>query len=402
MMKHQIEILCAVSVILFLNPCTIGFEVAPVDPIGNLQRRPDVDNGIVVWAEQVEGDWDVYGLDLFNPASDLMYIATEMDTDQDRPAIGNDRVVFQNYYVYPAPNPEGNGDWDVWVSDISDANVPDNYLMTLNELDFIDDQINPAIHGNTAVWQSYVIVDDGQGGTIEDWDIYAADITDPNNASVYVVDEFPSDQQQPAVYRSKVVYQDYDNTDGNWDIWQSDVWLKNAPQYESVIPTGLDQSSAAVWGDIIVFQAETAGGDNDIYGRDMSQSNSEPFLIAGGTGLQRAPDISGHLVVWQDKRNGDWDIYGYNLITRQEFRITTDNADQTNPAISGTLVVWEDNRVTPVNIYYTWLDGNVIADCPNRLAGDVDGNCRVNLTDFAQMAEEWLTCALDPISACTN
>jgi len=59
-------------------------------------------------------------------------------------------------------------------------------------------------------------------------------------------------------------------------------------------------------------------------------------------------------------------------------------------------------EVTPVNIYYTWLEGDVIADCPNTLTGDVDGDCRVNLNDYALLAQEWLTCALDPISACTN
>jgi len=393
MMKHQIRILCAMGMTLFLCPCAAGFEVAPIDPIGNLQQTPDVDNGIVVWAEQVEEeDWDVYGLDLFDPGSGLISVAAYIGSNQDKPAIWNNRVVFQE---------DIDGDWDVYVSDISDANLPVDYLLTRTEEYFLNDQIEPAVHGNTAVWQSYVVIDDGQGGTIEDWDIYAADITDPNNAFVYVVDEFASDQQQPAVYRSTVVYQDHFND--NADIWSADVWLKDAPQYQSVIADDtLNQAAPAVWDDIVAYERQTAAGDFDIYARDMSVPASEPFLISGGTGLQQSPDISGHLVVWQDDRNGNWDIYGYNLITRQEFQITTDGANQPHPAISGLLVAWEDSRDTPTNIYYTWLDGDVIADCPNPLAGDVDGDCRVNLADFVRMAEGWLVCALEPATACSS
>ncbi|HPO70993.1 MAG TPA: hypothetical protein PKV53_11905, partial [Anaerohalosphaeraceae bacterium] len=107
-----------------------------------------------------------------------------------------------------------------------------------------------------------------------------------------------------------------------------------------------------------------------------------------------------HLVVWQDNRNGNWDIYGYNLITRQEFAITDDPADQIHPAVSGTLVVWEDYRVSPSNIYYVWLEGPAAADCPEPPEGDLDGDCRISLTDFVRLAENWMLCARVPASAC--
>jgi len=34
------------------------------------------------------------------------------------------------------------------------------------------------------------------------------------------------------------------------------------------------------------------------------------------------PDIDENIVVWQDNRNGNWDIYGYNLLTGEEFQIS--------------------------------------------------------------------------------
>ena len=67
------------------------------------------------------------------------------------------------------------------------------------------------------------------------------------------------------------------------------------------------------------------------------------------------PAIYGDYVVWEDYRNGrcngGWDIYGYNLVTEEEFRITTDPEDQSDPAIYDNTVVWTDDRNDGSDIY---------------------------------------------------
>jgi beta propeller repeat protein len=55
--------------------------------------------------------------------------------------------------------------------------------------------------------------------------------------------------------------------------------------------------------------------------------------------------------VWTDDRNGNWDIYGYDLSTKEEFQITTDESDQRFPAIYGSTVVWQDERNGNSDIY---------------------------------------------------
>ena len=149
------------------------------------------------------------------------------------------------------------------------------------------------------------------------------------------------------------------------------------------------------------FILDTGARSTILFGDAISDSlqlNNQVMTKIRGLGAGNSVDA----IVSKNNRIKIKDIYGYNLITRKEFQITADSAHQTNPAISGTLAVWEDSRVTPANIYHTWLEDDVAADCPNRLAGDVDGDCRINLVDFVRMAEEWLTCALNPISACVN
>ena len=124
--------------------------------------------------------------------------------------------------------------------------------------------------------------------------------------------------------------------------------------------------------------------------------------------------IRDSIVVWQDDRNGHWDIYGFNLETGQEFRITDSPADEMNPAISGNLVVWEDSRSGVSEIYAAFLKGREVARCPVWPEGDFNGDCVVDMKDFAAaaeagelsiaelgvMADGWLECGLVPASVC--
>ena len=67
-------------------------------------------------------------------------------------------------------------------------------------------------------------------------------------------------------------------------------------------------------------------------------------------GTASNPDIYGDKIVWQDNRNGNWDIYIFDLSTKKEIH-TTNKTDQINPAIYENLVVWEDERNGGHDIY---------------------------------------------------
>jgi len=56
------------------------------------------------------------------------------------------------------------------------------------------------------------------------------------------------------------------------------------------------------------------------------------------------PDISGEWIVYQDGRNGNDDIYIYNLSSGVETQITNEPSQQSHPRISNNLVVWRDWR----------------------------------------------------------
>ena len=124
----------------------------------------------------------------------------------------------------------------------------------------------------------------------------------------------------------------------------------------------------------------------NIYGRLIARQGETGIKdcpIATAPGDQQAPDITynstvgEYLVVWQDNRYGDWDIYGRRIAddctpSDSEFTISRIPERQWYPAVAHDnvhnqyLTVWWDNRDSPTSgddIY-----GQILAD-DGRLSG---------------------------------
>jgi beta propeller repeat protein len=359
-------------------------------PTTDEQQAPDIWGDIVVWQQFVAeyGDYDIYIADINNPVEPAVFVIGDAN-DQANPAVYKDIVVWQNHVVW-----QGSADWDIYAADIFDLNEPQIYVVS----SIVDNnESNPAIHGNTVVWE------DGDAG---DLNIYGADITDLGNPVEFQISTFEHDQQEPAIFRTTVVWQD--NFFGDWDIYAADIWQRNKPAEASVSYSGEDQQNPAIWNNVVVWQ-DNFSGNWDIYAADISDfetllqagpDNIIEFAISTNEFSQTNPDINGNIIVWQDNRNNNWDIFGYNLTTRKEFQITDDSQDQTNPAISGNVVVWQDNRNGNSEIYAAILDGPEVAWCLVEMTGDVNGDCKVDFEDFAVMASQWLECFLSSAEAC--
>ncbi len=64
------------------------------------------------------------------------------------------------------------------------------------------------------------------------------------------------------------------------------------------------------------------------------------------------PKIYNNTIVYQSDRNGNWDIYMYNLTSKVETQITNNTANQEFPAIYGNIIVWQDARTEVVTVDY--------------------------------------------------
>ncbi|OHB73547.1 MAG: hypothetical protein A2Z25_12460 [Planctomycetes bacterium RBG_16_55_9] len=369
-----------------------GWQEFAVRPTPDDQERPDIWGTTVVWHQFIAqyGDYDICITDV-NEAAEPFFLIIGDANDQINPAIYDNLAVWQDFVVLGGP-----GDWDIRAVDISDRGDPQLYAVTA----WIDNnEQEPAIHGNIVVWQD---------GPETDLNVYGAEITDLASPLEFPIAAFEHNQQRPAVYRTTVVWEDAYY--GDLDIFGADIWQKNKPTDFAAASLEQDQWNPSISSNIVVWE-DNFFGDWDIYAADLSTSlkagisqpdNPVEFAVAATGASQTDPDIDENIVVWQDNRHGNWDIFGYNLTTRREFQITDDRNDQTRPAISGNVVVWQDNRDGHPQIYAVVLDGPAIAFCTSDIPGDINSDCKVDFADFTLMASHWLECNLEPQEACLS
>jgi len=193
----------------------------------------------------------------------------------------------------------------------------------------------------------------------------------------FAVTQDSFDQQFPRVSADLIVWIDYRN--GSADLYAYDL----ATQTESLLRSlgnGVSINNVAVYGKIIAWSDFSTGSSFDIYAYDASTGGQGFFGVATDpVSDQIQVDIGADLIVWQDGRNGDSDIYAYRLSTQTETRVDQDNtgAWQQNPVVAGDRVVWVDYRNGNSDIYLRDLGGpggevRVNQDTGNRTQYDPD------------------------------
>ena len=123
-----------------------------------------------------------------------------------------------------------------------------------------------------------------------------------------------------------------------------------------VCNTSGNQASPRISNNIVVW-TDDRNGNADIYGYDISDGSE--FPICTDNSSQGGADIDGDIVVWSDGRNdnsdiSNSDIYGYNLSTEAEFIICNESHDQGALSISGDTVIWMDDRDDIDNVTYIY------------------------------------------------
>ncbi len=120
-----------------------------------------------------------------------------------------------------------------------------------------------------------------------------------------------------------------------------------------------------------IAYSDSRDGDHDIYLYDMGSDNSFMTADDGGEtqitndtydqgGFYGGPRIAGDLIVWPDMRHGDSDgsgsingiVYAYNIANGSAFRVSSLSANARAVVTDGRYVVWEDFRDQWGQIYY--------------------------------------------------
>ena len=306
------------------------------------QRTAAIYEDKVVWSDY---RYDQLGADIYwknITGTEDGYIST-FSGGQANPAIYGDVIVWQYNY---------SGTWTILGykvpgrDDPIDPAVPDIYrLYTSNE-----NQINPQIYNDKIVWQQY-------NSTTKNRDIYlydfsiTGDIAMPKGKWTVQITKDGANHINPYVNGNYIVWQQ-DNGNGIWNIYTYDL---STGDITRVCQSSENQTNPALYGDNVVWQQYNTTGKNwDIYMYDLSKDPADAETqITNNTSNQINPAIYGDKIVWQDNRNGNWDIYLYDLTLGIERQLTIDKKNQVDPAIYDNKVVWTDDRNGNEDIYMT-------------------------------------------------
>ncbi|MEO0100477.1 MAG: T9SS type A sorting domain-containing protein [candidate division WOR-3 bacterium] len=348
----------------------------PISTAVNWQMYPSVafdgTNYLVVWQDYRSGNSDIYGARVsqagvvLDPTGILISTAAY---DQHSPSIAFDGT---NYLVVWQDYRSGSSDiYGARVSQTGSVLDPNGIAISTAE----DDQEAPSIVFDGT---NYLVVwEDGRSGPS---DIYGARVSqagvvlDPNGIPISIAIErqrYPSIAFDGTNYL--VVWQD--RRLGDWHIYgarvsQAGIVLDTNGIPISIAPERQRYPSVAFDGtNYLVVWEDRRSGNFDIYGARVSQAgallDTNGIAISTAATSQMYPSIAfdgtNYLVVWRDYHSGEYDIYGARVsqagivLDTNGIPISTAAGDQRYPSVAfdGTnyLVVWQDTRRGEYDIY---------------------------------------------------
>jgi len=249
------------------------------------QMSPEVYGDFVIWHDNRNGNWDLYGRQL-SGGPDIPIVTSP--ADQVSAQVGERYVVWSDFRNTRNDIPSEFYERDIYAFDRSTGQevLVSDYQM--------GDKNNPAVGESFVVWQ------DSRNGY--QWDIYARDLAGGDEFALCSAFGW---QVQPAISGNIVVWMDSRN--GNYDIYGYDV--TTGQEFPICTDPG-GQNEPDVWGNVVVWiDYQSGDSTGDIFGYDLA--SRQKFQISSNAGDDSHPRIVGDLVVWERYRVGYYsDIYG--------------------------------------------------------------------------------------------
>jgi len=350
---HTAEVTGAVTVSDFNR-------VAALDPnLSGEQEFPEIYGNHVVWQDNRNGDWDVYHHDLSTAATQPLVSGAG---NQEKPAIYGSEVVWQDNRngdydiyrkslagaetgVYAGPgdqiNPSISDTWIVWQGNQSGYWNIYAYRLSDGETrqltSDIRDQVKPKVSGETVVWEDYR---HGLG------EIYVHDLSTSTQTRIT---NNNYQQMAPAILNGSILWTD--QRDGSRDIHYKDLagGQDLRLNYE---PSDQDQAAFNGTSTSVVFYTDYSAGLMDPNVALLSVTSGIGYFVSLNNARQEEPAAYDQRVVWQDNRDGVWQIYSalvqlptdevqYEVVVGFNNMMVTDNVTAVSPDAFSLLSAWE-------------------------------------------------------------
>ncbi|TVR54621.1 MAG: hypothetical protein EA425_01560 [Puniceicoccaceae bacterium] len=239
-----------------------------------------------------------------------------------------------------ARRPYARGGWAVWQDRLQGSwniralaledELGEPLALTSGTLD----QENAKTDGRIAVWQGRR--PDGA------WDIWMTDLTGDRTPE-RVTNSSAQNQIKPAVEWPYIVYQERSVTQSGGP-WRLRAHHLETGETFTVDPTGTQsQEDPNIQSGRVVWRDERDVGPGEIYFSDLA--TGEVRRITQNSFGQFHPSIFGHWIVWQDNRDIQLDLFGHDLRTGREVRLTHTPGNETRVFAAGQWAVFVDESV---------------------------------------------------------
>ena len=260
------------------------------------------------------------------------------------PEIYNDKIVYQS---------NKDGDEDIYL-----YNLTSNIELKISQNPDFDTM--PKIWGENVVWlsrndrvNSSILLYNISTGNISTiaWGRFAPDISGNyvvwgNGVQLYNISSGKTSTISNSICETPHVYGDYiaftDITVGLVMLYQISTGL-----FRPVSEPGLNSFLIDVGENHVVYYDLNS---NDLYAFDINK-NVTTWIMTTPSTIKAHPRIFSNIVVWMDYRNGNADIYGFDLNNNQMFPVCEVLGDQMLPSIYLDKIVWQDARDGDYRIY---------------------------------------------------
>jgi hypothetical protein len=332
---------------------------------------------LVVWEDYRNGESDIYGT-LVDSSGNVMNTSGIAISKSKRAQLQPTVAWNGSNFLVVWSDARSDIDYDIYGTLVSPSGVvakPGGVAISTAA----GDQSYPSARANGSTrlvaWQ-----DDRNATT----DIYSTRVTSagtPTNSGGVAISKAAHDQRRPSVASNGsgwlVVWGDRRPSNSNSDIYSTRVTTAGAVTSANGVAVSTaahDQAAPSVaWNGstyLVVWSDYRSNTSLDVYGSRISSAgatlNASGIAISKRTGVTEAGATltaigSNFLVVWQDDRNGSFDIYGSRMsssggvLNANGIKVNGAAGDQAYPAIALNgntyLPVWADSRTASTSIY---------------------------------------------------
>ncbi|MBW3014359.1 hypothetical protein KY335_03900, partial [Candidatus Woesearchaeota archaeon] len=215
----------------------------------------------------------------------------------------------------------------------------------IDKIQKVQSVYNPNMYGK------YIVFNDlsGSPGPLRDAVKSKIIICDLESGKKDTVDRTENALFQPDIWGTNIIWKE--GSDFVHTLYSYDILKKNREKIGYLMNP---IKRPKIYKDIVVFESATATPVVSYYNLATGTEVAMPRESAFDS--QESPSIYDKKIVFADDRNGNWDIYLFDLENEQLTQITNNTADQKNPMIYQDLIVWEDYRNQNSDIYLYYLE----------------------------------------------